>query len=284
MSLALSNTFQVYTHRNADNIKVSLNEERKFLTNSERRFSTYVAHFDQYIDQDEFNFQNYVEKQVIEGMTYLDSGAGEGRTIESFLEMYSKYSAQIKCDGISLHLFKNVKSVLKKFPRKITWFHGDALKILKNMPSQSYDLITDVFGAYFYSADHYEILQEYHRVLKPSGRCYLTEKFKINQGAIGTAPLKQFNLEKYLCEKAPASFKLMDRAFIISKVSLRFPIGSNLILISSDSVFMVERNKRRYKTMTDGCGVTQDKVRYEERPCKRACLRQFPIEKDSISG
>lgn len=273
MALNLSNTFTHYTYRNASQIAVSKNKEKAFQTCFQRSFNSYIKKFLVFNDR---SLNLFLDSFGTRKFSCLDGGGGNGRALRTLLERYAKVPTTITCHGISLHLFNKVRKLLEKHP-KTEWFHGDALRVLKTLPSNSYDLITDVFGAYFYSIEHYEILQEYHRVLKPEGRCYLVSK-PIQQIKIGEKILER-KMEQFLQLQAPETFFLNDNfhRMMMVKKSLRFPIPLYLKVKMSTPITMVAQGKRKFQELVEGCAVTQGSVTYEERPTKRANLRELPI-------
>jgi len=290
-TLPQKDSFAVYTFRNADSIQVEKKAEAKFITPYNRTFDDYINTLDDHLPTS-LKLKNYVLSRMINldskiyscEFSYLDCGGGNGTAIDTFIERFNHFvGITLKCHGISLHLFNNVKNLLNKNPNVLTWFHGYALQVLKKMPSSSYDLITDVWGAYFYSPNFAEILQEYHRVLKPGGKCYIkTHNDKVS--AIGKEKLTPLRFELFLQGQAPDSFTLSEdigsyisRSFLMEKRTQRWPIAVSIVIKSKSFSYARKKKKRSHQEMLDGCAIHPNEIRFETVPNKKPNLRQLPI-------
>ena len=147
------------------------------------------------------NLEMTIEPIII---TYLDCGAGQGLALDDFLtgRLY-EMKVDIKATGISLHHFTNIALLLETHKEKLEWFFGKADNVLLTLLSNSYDLITDCWGAYFYSLQQQQrtcIIQNYYRLLRPGGNAYIM---------LGRSPgLERERYEHYFVKKWPSIFKL----------------------------------------------------------------------------
>ncbi len=207
------------------------------------------------------NFIKYSSHKI----SYLDSGAGSGCAISTlFGDPVLKDSLE-RCDGISYHLFKPVENLLKLHPKKVTWYHGDAKDIMKDIPQCSYDLITDIWGAYFYSPHQAIIMRQYHRLLKPGGRCYIIIRHKnsLNNGRKSKAAV-----EKYLSKRYPSTFRIYShnwrshKILVIRNWTNRFPIPG-LRVTAYQLSYVRKKKKRSQKEMVDGCAIYPYYVKWQ---------------------
>lgn len=153
-------------------------------------------------------------------ITILDCGAGSGKAIDDLLSGPYKDSIE-KCVGISLHYFKNVFTLFATHGDKIEWILGPAEKILPDLVEQ-FDVIFDVLGAHFYSAERPLLVEQYHRLLKMGSQASI----RIENGTKNIVILdKKIRKPLELCytSSAPATFRLTKRSFIITKMTEAFP-------------------------------------------------------------
>jgi len=94
---------------------------------------------------------------------------------------------------------------------------GFAENIIPQLPS-TFNLITDVFGAYFYSVDRVFLLDQYLNKLSPGGRAFiilnasdLIENRPEHFGVISTLINTKKNFEVDLTEKYPEIFSIQSR-------------------------------------------------------------------------
>lgn len=151
-----------------------------------------------------------------ESMTinYLDGGAGQGCALNDFLtgKIYSIDAAKtaVKATGISLHPFTSIGLLLETHKEKLEWFFARADLILPTLPSNLYDLITDCWGAYYYSVERARILSNYYRLLRPGGNAYIMVGLVRTVGGMTfiTGDGGEERYEHYLIRKWPEIFKL----------------------------------------------------------------------------
>lgn len=226
----MSSSIQRITYRSLDRFPETTDDERN-RSKTDRTFELYIEIFNR-IAPEEFHVTKFLKDRFISvqrKMFVLDCGAGKGVALNSLLN--SEYGTQIeKVTGISLHSFNNVKTVLTTHKQKIDWYLGQGIPILSQLP-EKYDLVTDVFGCYFYTPFKVELIRAVHRVLSPGGRAYLYSGGN-NYVEIDNTLV---HLEQHLQDTYPDTFKFcckIQRIFIITKNSQRCPI-QNFDLVSS---------------------------------------------------
>lgn len=106
---------------------------------------------------------------VIGNIKVLDSGAGCGKAMSQLLE---KEKSIVKCTCISKHYFEAIGAVLSEHRDRMEWFYGFAEEVLPKL-TERYHVITDLFGAYAYSAKRAELIEEYYNHLEVGGRAFI---------------------------------------------------------------------------------------------------------------
>ncbi len=266
-----SHSFQTYTHRNADSITKSNTDDETMITPNDRNIITYVNMLDRSLPKKwQLNqFLTSFVKSNQRKLAYLDCGGGEGIAIETLLSHPIYRDAVEKCHGISLHLFQYTKRILKNNPREVKWYHGNAFDIIKNLPSCSYDLITDIFGAYFYSANRHTLIKEYHRLLKPGGRCYIIFSRVNSKSSVNGNPMKRGSFEKHLSQKWPQSFYNPLKSILVIKKTSRRPPLPRFEVIDYEEKYTHKPRKRTHNQMVKGCAVYPHNIRFVTRPTKK---------------
>lgn len=168
-----------------------------------------------------------------EGLTVLDCGAGEGVAMDTLLSSPLGKKHVKECTGISIHQFRHVLDIIAKNEGRLEWFVGKAENVLPKL-NKKFDLITDVFGAYFYSQHRLALLRLYHQTLKPGGRAYIYlggshPTCKVSNTIKHSKKIKE-NFEKHLVETFPETFSLHtnpdirpDQFLVITKSTARMP-------------------------------------------------------------
>ncbi|MES2962746.1 MAG: class I SAM-dependent methyltransferase [Bdellovibrionota bacterium] len=101
------------------------------------------------------------------GDVVLDVGGGQGRAMSELAQALPVHTIVINTQDFSaLHSRTRFKGSLEY---KVGW----AEQKLKEIPSGSVHLVVDLWGAFTYSPNKAEILEEIYRILKPGGRAYL---------------------------------------------------------------------------------------------------------------
>lgn len=226
-----------YTHENAHLILEQKTDDDSHIHGSISSMEFYQVFTDTI--QRDYSIVSYFEKLYHQEDPYIwiDSGAGRGRAIRDLMlketdPIFSQSDRSLpigflsnvkKCIGISVHIFAEVARLLTDFPDKVEWHHGMAQQVLPQISSNSVDLITDIFGAYHFSTNKMKLLSEYHRVLKPNGRCYFMFggiTSSVNGGEIGKGMF-----ESFLAKIVPGKFILSEdkRSMVMIKTSTPFP-------------------------------------------------------------
>lgn len=212
------------THRSLHRLP-GRSEDETNLTMAWRSFGDYDWKLGLYL-ADSNRLDSFVKSRISgKNFCYLDSGAGHGTAIDTFLEKYG--GSTKKCVGISLHYFSDVKQLLKEHRAKLKWYLGPAQAALGRM-HEKFDLITDFFGAYFYSVERPELLRLYHSRLKAGGRAYIyLNPITCDKHAAARIKRKRVyrHLEAELADKYPETFQLSREGavLIITKCSKRCP-------------------------------------------------------------
>ena len=126
-------------------------------------------------------------RNIIENSRILDLASHDGRW--SFAALMNKANKVVGIEGKS-HLVENAKKNMEKNgieKERYSFIHGDILKKIKDLPSESVDIVF-CFGIFYHIMHHMELLLEIQR-LKP--------KFLIIDSHISTSqdPVIQLKLE-----------------------------------------------------------------------------------------
>jgi ubiquinone/menaquinone biosynthesis C-methylase UbiE len=219
------------SYRNIENIEEFPNDT--YLNCAKRDLKDYFKAFGR--KKDKMSLETFLLDKLEEArknkstLGVLDCGAGEGNMLRDLLLM-DKDGVKIECTGISMHYFDDTEELLKKH-RNLTWFNHKAEDALPKFKSESVDIITDFYGAYFYSPERVDILNHYHRLLKPGGRAFIHNsrhtlnlvQFKHNQAQC----IKDF--ETHLVKNHPETFQWGDAKetfLVIQKTTMRSPLLS----------------------------------------------------------
>ncbi|MDX1902057.1 MAG: hypothetical protein SFW66_08690 [Gammaproteobacteria bacterium] len=172
----------------------------------------------------------------------LDAGCGSGKTIDLLLSDKELENYIERIDGISLHYFNNIESVMQKHTSRFYYYSGTAQNVLAKAVETfgAYDFIMDVWGAYPYSEDKLNLLKQYHQALKPQGiaRIYSTKdsdlKIKIGTPNKVNRCFPQWSTETYpetfTHEKSNSSPNIST--IVMKKTSMRWPLDRCDILSS----------------------------------------------------
>lgn len=182
----------------------------------------------------------YKNKKVVE---YLDCGAGQGNAIKQFIKGGNKGEIIIKATGISLHPFIEIPKLIGESEGRVEWYFERGNLCLPKLRSDTYDLITDLWGIYFYSTERLQILSNIYRILKPGGKAFITIGCRSYSFFISDRTRKEYgrNLEQYLCHKWPLVFsyhKSHRYKFYYLQISksINNPIPNNLISLEELTV------------------------------------------------
>lgn len=193
-----------YTYQTAHTLPIQ-SEDRTNITVFDRSLDAYCAFT--YFDYE--TLEKCIQKLAASGgeISVLDCGAGSGNALDALLKGPLGISIQ-KCVGISLHYFKNVANLFQSHKDKIEWIFGPAEKILPDL-TEKFDLIFDVYGAYFYSPERSILLEQYHRVLKIGGQGTICPVF-CNENTIQVSDIK-CDLEIFFSTNYPGEFTIKKR-------------------------------------------------------------------------
>ncbi len=219
-----------YTHSNFYTLPEK-GEEETNLTNATRSLTDYSMK----ICIGELSLEEHLTNLALTGkkIVILDCGAGSGKVIDALLSGPYKESIK-KCVGISLHYFKNVATLFEKHQSKIEWILGPAEKILPDLV-EKFDIIFDVYGAHFYSAERPLIIEQYHRVLTMGGKASV--HLENDTRNIILKGKKRCYLEDSYEESAPDTFATftmnhtLSQVFVITKCTEEFP-GEKYVISS----------------------------------------------------
>jgi len=103
-----------------------------------------------------------IEKKI----TWLDSGAGKGTAILTCGEI-SDYLE--KAIGVSMHFIKGTSRILDV--DFADWYLGDINDVLEDV--KDIDVISDVYGPFFYSPERMYILRNYYEALDDGGKAFI---------------------------------------------------------------------------------------------------------------
>lgn len=187
-----------------------------YFNNRTRTFVNYESVFR--FTSREFDLKTFIETRPHK-ITVLDSGAGEGTSMSDLLTRYA--STVIKCTGISMHYFSGIAGRIKSHGGRLEWYVEKAEVVLPHINEQ-YDLITDLFGAYFYSPERLVLLENYHRHLTINGRAYIYRSQNLLFNILRHADGRIEYLEDSLIRAYPDTFSWAGTAktvFIITKTS-----------------------------------------------------------------
>jgi hypothetical protein len=228
-------------------VNSSSSDELEYFPRSNRQLSRYQHYFfsmDENIDLKMFlhdKNESYKKLSVDDDKeskrwNVLDCGAGQGCALNQLLDEASPgQSGYVRsATGISLHSFPSIHSLLAKHHGVLHWHQGDAVKVLDEMMTfkeeggsegkrSRYNLITDVWGAYYYSPHRHLLLYYFYNLLAPRGRAYIfiggnvtlvttkvaTTKVATNEAADKdeTSSEEQRVLETIATEKWPTIFR-----------------------------------------------------------------------------
>lgn len=213
------------THRNVESHKYN-DSTFSYACNNCRSFSDYERYFRSDVSDNRYqDLSKYLAliSKTTSQMTVLDCGAGNGTAMDSLLEANKVVK---KCTGISMHYFPSIAERIVKNQGRLNWYIGKAETILPRL-NEKFDVITDVYGAYFYSSDRIELIKQYHRLLKPNGRafvylgCHHTENI-IHLSNDRTAKLDEV-LKKYPKTFGWGKFYSSKKYLVITKSTIRTP-------------------------------------------------------------
>ena len=134
---------------------------------------------------------------------------------------------------------------------------GFAEQVLPTL-NQKYDLLSDVYGPYFYSGDRLRLLDEYYRSLKPGGKGFVifqahdlhlnphTQRTEIRiQGPVNTVHLPNETpilYEDYLVKKFPKIFKIIEAGNEINRTKILVLQKDNVKDLDLKSLLKIEAN------------------------------------------
>ncbi len=258
----MEGAYKRYMHENADDIKKMKTAEDTFITPYQRGLEDYFELIEKSVSED-MSLRKYIS-DCNNKITYMDLGCGEGNAIKDLLCIGSDKLVVEKCIGVSMHLFQNMYSLLEKNKERLELFRGDIFDIIPTLPSNSVDLITDIFGPYHYSPNKHILLPEYYRILKPGGKCYLVG---VNaKSIVGKGEYIIAGLEKFMSKDYPEIFYISDDCIvmIVTKRANEFP-NFKLSIVNYENIEKRDRNGRTYEQMVEGCAVAPYYSRFESR-------------------
>lgn len=174
----------------------------------------------------------------------LDCGAGRGIALKNLLIEYKNFT---RATGISIHPFLSAAENIKIFGGRLEYFFDKAQNVLPLLPSNEYNLIMDVWGAYFYSLERIEIIKQYWRLLTPGGCAFVILGESVNDNDVvqynQDDQKKMDSLPKYLVRTWPKIFNYQKddgghghRWLVISKNKIDDPTPNlDFKLVSSSS-------------------------------------------------
>lgn len=192
-----------------------------YLNCYDRTIEVYIETFTSVCKYDLKTFICAQRKEI----SVLDCGAGKGKALNDLL---TKYATMVKkCIGISMHYFKEVDKYIEKHDGALEW-HVEKAEVILPTLNEKINLITDLFGAYFYSCDRGTLLTQYYRLLADGGRAYIYLAGQLQNSVIGLNAQEE-NLEESLVKKHSDIFAWGDQKkhFLImtKKVSFVFSIA-----------------------------------------------------------
>ncbi len=159
----------------------SLNRFKYFHSEDKTNLTNTYRNPDQY--SEELGFENPSLKELIikraketgRKIKILDAGCGQAYSIDGLLSDKELENSIESISGISLHYFNHVKDVMKNHGKRFIYYSGTAQSVLSKAveTNSAFDFILDVWGAYRYSEDKYDLLKQYHQALKPGGQAFI---------------------------------------------------------------------------------------------------------------
>lgn len=189
-------------HSNVKEAKKLKDATPTYLNGCDRTFEEYLIKFK---GSEAIDLKTFMERRRAK-ITVLDCGAGTGKALSTLLTTFQ--GTVDKCTGISMHYFKKVEEYISKHPGRLEWYADKAENVLPSL-SQPFDLITDYFGAYFYSTERIILLNNYYRLLKDGGRAYIWMGNHLNNVILTSAGNRE-NLENSLVRNHPEIFAWAD--------------------------------------------------------------------------
>ncbi len=138
------------------------------------------------------------------------------------------YDFQYKIDD-SIRLYDETPEIREQIIKHLEslnfTYHVGLAEEVTPLLNKKYDLMTDVFGAFFYSDKRYEILRQMHSNLNLNGKAFIMLKDS-SVGVNDQILLKNGetrNLFEYLAETYPETFQYHKDSFSMTKTSDQFP-------------------------------------------------------------
>jgi ubiquinone/menaquinone biosynthesis C-methylase UbiE len=89
---------------------------------------------------------------------------------------------------------------------------------LRRTPSNSKNEIIDAFGAYYYSTDRIELLEEYFRILKPGGQGHISLAFTADKVKLGDNTVA---LQDFLVQTFPDAFEISSSSSLVTTLIIK---------------------------------------------------------------
>lgn len=191
------------THKNVESHKYN-DSTFSYACNNCRSFYDYEKYFRSDVSDNRYqDLSKYLAliSKTTSQMTVLDCGAGNGTAMDTLLEANMSVK---KCTGISMHYFQSIEERIVKNQGRLEWYVGKAETILPSL-NEKFDIITDVYGAYFYSSERIELIKQYHRLLKPNGRAFIYLGCNLTENIIHLSNDQTANFDEVL-KKYPRTF------------------------------------------------------------------------------
>lgn len=169
----------------------------------------------QYADQLNINLKRIIISrfnEVVKKVKLLDAGCGKGVAINDLLSNSALNDYLESCTGVSKHYFANIELVLKKHGKRFNYIYGKAQAYLSEL-TNTFDIILDLWGAYFYSIDKIELLRLYHQALLPNGTAVIVLS-RVRDNIIVVEGQKTIPLITRICGDYPETFKLSHNTCI----------------------------------------------------------------------
>jgi SAM-dependent methyltransferase len=179
----------------------------------------------------EYSFLDFITQRYHDlgnqPLSWLDSGAGIGFAMDDLLSSFQRKHMLEKAVGVGKHNFEHTKELLQRHPERMYYFWGDALEIIPILGK--FDVITDIFGAYYYSEDKIDLLRTYYDALRQGGQAFITTRNNSNDYELTMDTVSFDNRLKYLkdflAEYIPEIFKRTNKnsTLVMIKDQEEFP-------------------------------------------------------------
>jgi len=187
-------------------------------------------------------------------ISILDSGCGQAVADEELLKSRSLDSIISKITGVSMHHFSTIDPIVEKYSSRFSYYNATTQDFLSKFTKPQFDLILDVYGAYYYSLERPNLLRLYYESLKQGGVAY----FRIQENDKLVLKKNKVLFHNYLVRKYPDIFTYMsDKVLKMSKL-VTFP-DSLTKFIESDNLVSTklvpaagfEDNKKHTYSLSD---------------------------------